>query len=266
MDLDVEAEVLDTSVDVDEALSIGGSGGNTATNSIGTVQLGGGNTADDSIGTVQSGPISNDLLVEVDSELLDSSADVDVPLSIGGTGGNSATDSIGTLQIGGGQLGGGNTASDSIGTIQSGPIAADPSLDASSSLLDLDLQAEAPFSVGGNGGNLAEDSIGTVQIGGGNVADDSIGTVQIGGVSSGGGGGSDPAPQPRPPADPPSPSGGRGAVPTIQVTTIRATTIRDTTMTRQTTARTTGLRRREAEGLRKPPSRENPGRRTDDLR
>ena len=214
-DVDAEAssDLLDTSADVDESLSIGGSGGNKATDLIGTVQVGGGNTADDSIGTVQSGPISNDLSVEVSSEVLDTSADAHVPLSIGGSGGNTATDSIGTAQLGSGnnasgldwhrpvgpdlckplggcllwtcwisicrpthrsrsagqagntasdsigtvQLGGGNRASDSIGTVQSDPISASPSVDASTSLLDIVFQADAPLSIGGNGGNTASD-------------------------------------------------------------------------------------------------------------
>ncbi len=181
VDVDAEAssDLLDTSADVDESLSIGGSGGNKATDSIGTVQVGGGNTADDSIGTVQSGPISNDLSLEVSSEALDTSADVDVPLSIGGSGGNKATDSIGTVQ-----LGGGNTADDSIGTVQSGPVSSNPSVDASTSLLDLEVSADAPLSIGGSGGNSASDSIGTVQLGGGNTATDSIGTVQSGPISA----------------------------------------------------------------------------------
>ena len=82
------------------------------------------------------------------------------------------------------QLGGGNTASDSIGTVQSGPISLNPSVDASWDLLDLDLQADAPLSVGGSGGNAASDSIGTVQLGGENRASDSIGTVQSGTISA----------------------------------------------------------------------------------
>src|SRR5687767_12175737 len=179
-DVDAEAssDLLDTSADVDESLTIAGNGGNKATDSIGTVQVGGGNTADDSIGTVQSGPISTDLSVEVSSEALDTSVNADEPLSIGGNGGNGATDSIGTVQ-----LGGGNTADDSIGTVQSGPVSASPSLDASTSVLDLEVQADAPLSIGGSGGNSASDSIGTVQLGGGNRASDSIGTVQSGPIS-----------------------------------------------------------------------------------
>ena len=95
--------------------TVGGDGGNNATGSIGTVQLGGGNDATESIATLQSGPIAATPAAMGSSALLDASGQVDAPLSIGGEGGNDASRSIGTVQ-----LGGGNSAERSVGTVQIG--------------------------------------------------------------------------------------------------------------------------------------------------
>ena len=103
-------------------LTIGDTGSNSATDSIGTAQIGGGNTASDSVLTIQSAPITA-------GPALDSTTPVgpvsgSAPVSIGsGSGGNTATDSIGTVQ-----LGGGNNSSGSAGTVQVGSTSTSPSV------------------------------------------------------------------------------------------------------------------------------------------
>jgi hypothetical protein len=161
-----------------------GGGGNTATDSIGVIQVGGGNSSDGSAGVVQAGSIAAAPTADATVVPIDASVAVGGSSGIGGSG-NTATDSIGVAQ-----LGGGNTSSSSIGTAQSRSVDVRPTASAGDSTL-------APaVNVGGSGngpGNSATDSIGAVQIGVANSADQSIGTAQVGpttvGQASGGTGG-----------------------------------------------------------------------------
>ena len=89
--------------------SVGGTGGNNASQSTGTAQVGGGNNASESAGTVQSAGAST-------APSAAGPVVASVPVSIGGTGGNQAGNSTGTVQVGGA-----NSASNSTATLQSGP-------------------------------------------------------------------------------------------------------------------------------------------------
>jgi hypothetical protein len=100
--------------------SVGGSGGNDATDSTGTVQVGGGNTASESLGSAQSaGPAA---APGVNSTTPSGTVAVSEPLAVGGIGGNSAGGSTGTVQVGGA-----NEAAASTGTVQTGPVTLGPS-------------------------------------------------------------------------------------------------------------------------------------------
>ena len=81
-------------------VGVGGSGNNTATNSVGVVQAGGGNTSHGSTGSAQVSSVSASPSASAGAS--GASTTASVPLTVGGAGPNSATDSIGTAQVGGG--------------------------------------------------------------------------------------------------------------------------------------------------------------------
>jgi len=89
-------------------VGVGGSGNNTATNSVGAVQAGGGNTSHGSTGSAQVSSVSASPSASVGAS--GSSATASVPLTLGGAGPNSSTDSIGTAQAGGGSSSSGSAA------------------------------------------------------------------------------------------------------------------------------------------------------------
>jgi hypothetical protein len=98
--------------------------GNTAGDSIGTVQVGGGNGADASNGTGQVGPVATSAAVMYGNTPAGSGT-VGGPTQIGTDAGNTANGSSGTLQVGGGngtsgttgavQVGGGRTLASTAG-------------------------------------------------------------------------------------------------------------------------------------------------------
>jgi hypothetical protein len=107
-----------TDTPVGDALLGGSTGvagnGNTAGNSIGTVQVGGGNQADTSGSTTQVGPVASDAsLTVVDTPA--GGGSIGSPTQVGSNGGNTATGSTGTTQVGGG-----NGTTNSIGATQVG--------------------------------------------------------------------------------------------------------------------------------------------------
>ena len=187
-----------------------------------------GNSANDSIGTVQVGPTVAGAAAVVTTQDATAAAVVVVPTM--GDGGNTADHSIGTVQSGGGndarrsagtvQVGGGNSAEHSIGTVQVSSVRVSPQTHVDVRPAGVELRLGGHVGVA-DGHNSARHSVGTVQAGGielapevllnvgplasiwlgggssisgtgGNSADDSIGTVQLGGgngATPGGGSG-----------------------------------------------------------------------------
>jgi hypothetical protein len=133
-----------------------------------------GNTANNSLGTVQAGSVTAAPTTAVTSPL--------GRLQLGGSSGiaggaNSADGSLGTVQVGGG-----NSSDGSVGTAQFGATTVAPTLSA-------DGTPVGGISVGGSSGvagsgNNADGSLGTAQIGGGNTSAGSGGTP-VGDVSTG---------------------------------------------------------------------------------
>lgn len=141
---------------VSAPVSIGGSGGNNATRSAGTVQAGGGNTARRSVGSAQVGGGNSANGSTGTAQVGRTTAAASASAQSGGTaahaafssrtsGGNSADGSTGVVQVGG--LDGTSTAGTSGG----------PAGDRSTSV---------PLAVGDGGANTAEGSTGVVQVGG----------------------------------------------------------------------------------------------------
>ena len=129
-------------------------GSNSASRSLGTLQIGGGNSSNGSAGTAQVGGVSVGPTVS-------SSGTPAGDASVGGSSrvsgsGNDANGSVGTAQVGGG-----NGARGSGGTLQSSGVTVGQTATAGG------VTAGSPTTVGGEGGNSANDSLGTVQIGGG---------------------------------------------------------------------------------------------------
>jgi hypothetical protein len=141
-----------TSASVSAPVSIGGSGNNTASNSVGSIQAGGGNTADNSAGTVQSGPASTAPAVSAPGGQQQATATA--PVTIGGDDANSASQSLGTLQVGGG-----NSASGSKGTAQTAGMHASPS--AGTNGVGARVLGAVSGVFGGGGGKSAADSSST---------------------------------------------------------------------------------------------------------
>jgi hypothetical protein len=127
------------------------------------------NTATNSIGTVQVGQTSVDPTATASAPA--TQADASAPTSVGGSGGNTASNSVGTVQAGGG-----NSASGSAGTVQAGPVSSTPS--ASASVAGNRVSVHAPAHVGVSGSNSTGNSIGTIQAGGGNTAGNSVGAAR----------------------------------------------------------------------------------------
>jgi hypothetical protein len=142
--------------------TVGGSGGNSASDSVGTVQVGGGNSASGSAGTVQTGPVATSPSVSV--SVAESRAAVTAPAEVGGSGPNTSSNSVGAVQSGGG-----NSASNSIGATQVGGASAAPAIDVSLAHAT-GAAVDVPTASGGSGGNTATESVGSVQIGGRNAA------------------------------------------------------------------------------------------------
>jgi hypothetical protein len=107
------AAVGQASAAVSAPTTIGGSGSNNASNSIGTAQVGGGNNASNSAGTAQVSAVRS--TPRASASVAGRSANASAPVRIGGGGANNASNSIGTAQVGGG-----NSAGGSIGTVQVG--------------------------------------------------------------------------------------------------------------------------------------------------
>ena len=162
-------------VNVSAPTSVAGAGDNTASNSIGAVQVGGGNTSSNSVGSVQSSPVRSTPSVSVG--VGGNSASVSVPVNVGSGGGNNASNSAGAAQAGGG-----NNAAGSVGVVQIGSISVAPMVGAS--LLGAAISASFRVDVAGSG-NEANDSIGVVQVGGGNTARNSALAAQLGAVTAG---------------------------------------------------------------------------------
>ena len=162
------------------ALMLGGSSGvdggspNSASDSIGTVQIGSGNEADPSLGTVQVGSLH----VGPTANLASPDGNTGLGGSTGIAGGNnSANNSDGTVQIGG------NSANGSAGTLQVAPVTENEQGTVGNTPAGSG-SVSAPEHIGsGSTGNTATNSTGSVQIGGGNSSTGSIGTVQLGGSS-----------------------------------------------------------------------------------
>jgi hypothetical protein len=148
-------------------VTVGGSGGNSASSSTGTVQVGGGNTASRSTGVAQSGPIAAAPRVSTATPVGATGGSASV--AIGGTGGNNASDSAGVAQVGGG-----NGAAGSAGVGQAGPLSAEVAAFFAA------IGASFPFTLGGTGGNNGSQSDGVLQLGGGNSATGSTGAAQTG--------------------------------------------------------------------------------------
>jgi hypothetical protein len=158
-------------------VSLGGSSGiaggsNSATGSLGTVQVGGGNNADGSAGTAQVGDTAVAPMLSATGTPV---GDVSVGGSSGIAGsGNDATGSLGTAQIGGG-----NTSTGSGGTTQSSGIAVGPTVSVGDTPVG-GTTVGTPTNVGEGNGNTSTGSLGTAQVGGGNSATGSDGSVQVG--------------------------------------------------------------------------------------
>ena len=168
------ATVPATTVAASAPVSIGGSGNNTASNSVGTVQAGGGNTAHKSAGTAQSGPVS--IAPTVSARAGRHQASATAPLTIGRDGGNSASQSLGTAQVGGG-----STTRRSTGTAQTAAVQASPT--AGTNTVGARVLA-AVSGVFGGGRNSADSSAATVQLGGGNNSRNSVGGAQAAGPTA----------------------------------------------------------------------------------
>lgn len=126
------------SASVSVPTSVGGSGKNTASNSVGTAQAGGGNTASNSVGAVQ---VSGANTAPAGSATVaGNQVNAAAPTSIGGSGGNSASNSIGTAQVGGATSSNGST-----GVVQIGGSRTSPAVGASIA----GLAASAPTSQAG---------------------------------------------------------------------------------------------------------------------
>jgi hypothetical protein len=108
------ATVAGNQVNAAAPTSIGGSGSNSASNSIGTAQVGGGNSSNGSIGAAQVGGSRSSPAVGASIAGLAASAALTAALA---GSGNNATDSIGTVQ-----LGGGNASDGSLVVAQSGAV------------------------------------------------------------------------------------------------------------------------------------------------
>ena len=197
-------QVGSTSVDADNAtvttpvatvsaspsLGTGGTGGNSASDSVGTVQVGGGNSTEHSIGTVQTASAASKGDARSTARSADNAASTApaakvTPRASRRSGhlvssGNSAERSIVTVQAGHG-----NTAGNSVGTVQVGSVKAGVSADVArvlSAPADL-LRLVVSLTVASGSGNTADRSVGTVQVGGGNGARSSVGTAQIGSLT-----------------------------------------------------------------------------------
>ena len=79
--------------------SVAGAGDNTASNSVGAVQLGGGNTSSNSVGSVQSSPVSSTPTASAGAE--GNTASAGVPVTVGGGGSNTSSNSIGGAGVAG---------------------------------------------------------------------------------------------------------------------------------------------------------------------
>jgi hypothetical protein len=161
------------SASVSVPTSVGGSGNNTASNSVGTAQAGGGNTASNSVGAVQVSGANT--APSGSATVAGNQVNAAAPTSIGGSGSNTSSNSIGTAQVGGA-----NSSNGSIGGAQLGGTRTSPAVGAS--IVGLAASAALTAALAGSGNN-ATDSIGTVQLGGGNASDGSALVVQSGALA-----------------------------------------------------------------------------------
>lgn len=173
----LDSAALGTSGSVGGSSGVTGVGSNFADPSYGTVQAGGGNTASDSDGSVQIGSL-----------FLAPAGTLATPYGTAGLGGssgiaggsNSSSGSIGTVQVGGG-----NSSNGSAGTAQLGTVSVGPTAQSSGTP-----NGAGDASLGGSSGiagsgNNANGSLGTAQVGGGNGATGSRGTAQSSGITFG---------------------------------------------------------------------------------
>jgi len=164
-----------TTAAVSAPTSIAGSGDNTASNSVGAVQVGGGNTSSSSTGSVQVSSVSTS--PSASAGAAGSTASAGVPVTVGSGGNNTASGSVGAVQ-----LGGNNSATRSFLAVQSGAVTLGSAAGAATPAGAV--TASNPVAVGSGGSNSTSDSVGAAQIGGGNTASGSTGTVQSGPVSA----------------------------------------------------------------------------------
>ncbi|HWB22445.1 MAG TPA: hypothetical protein VG652_06115 [Gaiellaceae bacterium] len=162
------------------ALMLGGSSGvdggspNSASDSIGTVQIGSGNETDPSLGTVQVGSLH----LGPTANLSSPNGNTGIGGSTGIAGGNNtANNSNGTVQIGG------NTTNGSTGSLQVAPVSENEQGSFGNTPAGGGT-VSAPEQIGsGTVPNTATHSVGSVQVGAGNTSTGSIGTLQFGGRS-----------------------------------------------------------------------------------
>lgn len=115
------AGVVDTTT-----ATVGETGGNSASQSGGTVQVGGNNSATQSVGTAQVSKSKASTTAQV--KAADATVSVGAPASIGGSGSNTSHNSVVAAQVGSG-----NTAGGSTGSVQVQPTTAGASIAADAS-------------------------------------------------------------------------------------------------------------------------------------
>src|SRR5207248_2062375 len=154
-----DASALGATAALDGSSGIDGQGTNSATDSLGTAQLGGGNTAGSSLGTLQIGSLYAAPTLDFGLAPLGTSVALGGSSGVAGSG-NQATGSIGTAQVGGG-----NSADGSAATAQSRSVDLGPSASLTAGGQTVGLGGGTNVGGAGNGaGNSATGSTGTAQV------------------------------------------------------------------------------------------------------